>query len=130
MKNSKKHFFNLTRKLCQFHVLLKKPLNPLVTLYLTETFPKSISDFLLRGLDPFLILPIEMNSEFPDPVKICWICYKALYLPICSSGHIKGCLACVLRIRIRMFLGLLDPHSDPLVTSTDPAPNPSIIKQK
>jgi hypothetical protein len=29
-----------------------------------------------------------------------------------------------------MFLGLPDPHPDPLVTSTDPAPNPSIIKQK
>jgi hypothetical protein len=31
--------------------------------------------------------------------------------------------------RIRMFLVLLDPHPDPLVTSTDPAPDPSIIKQ-
>ncbi len=34
----------------------------------------------------------------------------------------------VLGIRLRMFLGLLDP--DPLVRGTDPAPNPSIIKQK
>jgi hypothetical protein len=32
--------------------------------------------------------------------------------------------------RIRMFLGLPDPHPDQLVTSTDPAPDPSIIKQK
>jgi hypothetical protein len=31
-------------------------------------------------------------------------------------------------IRIRMFLGLPDPHPDPLVTITDP--DPSIIKQK
>jgi hypothetical protein len=30
--------------------------------------------------------------------------------------------------RIRIFLGLLDP--DPLVRGTDPAPDPSIIKQK
>ncbi len=29
--------------------------------------------------------------------------------------------------RIRMYLGLPDPHPDPLVTSTDPAPDPSII---
>jgi hypothetical protein len=44
----------------------------------------------------------------------------------------------VLGIRNRMFLGLPDPHPDPLVTSTDPAqdpapdptPDPSIIKQK
>jgi hypothetical protein len=30
--------------------------------------------------------------------------------------------------RIRMLLALLEPHPDPLVTSTDPVP--SIIKQK
>jgi hypothetical protein len=35
-------------------------------------------------------------------------------------------------LRIRMFLGLLDPDPDPLVRGTDPAPapDPSIIKQK
>jgi hypothetical protein len=33
--------------------------------------------------------------------------------------------------RIRMFLGLSDSLPDPFVTSTDPAPDPSIImKQK
>jgi hypothetical protein len=32
--------------------------------------------------------------------------------------------------RLRMFLGLPDPHPCPLVTSTDPAQGPSIIKQK
>ncbi len=39
----------------------------------------------------------------------------------------------VLWIRIRricMFFVLPDPYPDPLVTSTDPAPDPSIIKQK
>jgi hypothetical protein len=38
----------------------------------------------------------------------------------------------VLGIWICMFLGFPDPHSDPLVTSTDPGPalDPSIIKQK
>ncbi len=35
----------------------------------------------------------------------------------------------VIRIRIRMLLGLPDPHQDPFVKSTDPAPDPSIIKQ-
>jgi hypothetical protein len=29
-----------------------------------------------------------------------------------------------------MFLGLLDPDPDPVVRDTDPAPDPSIIKQK
>jgi hypothetical protein len=36
-------------------------------------------------------------------------------------------------LRIRMFLGLLDPYPDPLVRGTDPAqapaPDPFIIKQ-
>jgi hypothetical protein len=32
-------------------------------------------------------------------------------------------------LRIRMSLGLPDPHPDPLVISTDPAPDPCIIKQ-
>jgi hypothetical protein len=36
-------------------------------------------------------------------------------------------LKSVLRIRIRMFLCLLDPDPDPLVRGTDP--DPSIIKQ-
>jgi hypothetical protein len=44
----------------------------------------------------------------------------------------KFMLETVLRIRIAMFLGLLDPDPDPLVRGTDPAPDPepSIIKQK
>jgi hypothetical protein len=29
-----------------------------------------------------------------------------------------------------MFLGLLDPDPDPLVSGMDPDPDPSIIKQK
>jgi hypothetical protein len=37
-----------------------------------------------------------------------------------------------IRIRIRMILGLPDPHPVPFVTSADPTPEPdhSIIKQK
>jgi hypothetical protein len=34
----------------------------------------------------------------------------------------------VLRIRIHMFLGILDP--DPPVRGTDPDPDPSVIMQK
>jgi hypothetical protein len=36
----------------------------------------------------------------------------------------------VLRIRIHMFLGLLDPDPDPLVRGMDPDPDPSIIKKE
>ncbi len=33
-------------------------------------------------------------------------------------------------LRIRMFLGLLDPEPDPSVRGMDPDPDPSNIKQK
>ncbi len=36
----------------------------------------------------------------------------------------------MLRIRIHMFLGLLDPDPDPSVRGMDPDPDPSITKQK
>jgi hypothetical protein len=36
-------------------------------------------------------------------------------------------LNAVLKIRIRMFLGLQDPDPDPLVRGTDPAPDPSLF---
>ncbi len=42
------------------------------------------------------------------------------------GGGWEAVLRIRIRIRIRMFSGL----TDPLVTSTDPAPDPSIIKQK
>ncbi len=78
---------------------------------------------------------------------ICWKrtkidLTKKIYgaaLIVCSSDSVPGLinssgkyslgfdlLKAVLRVRIRiltrMFLGLLDPHPDPLVTSTDPNP--------
>jgi hypothetical protein len=43
-----------------------------------------------------------------------------------SDAPVEGIIIAVLRIR--MFLGLLDP--EPLVRGTDPDPDPSIIKQK
>jgi hypothetical protein len=39
-------------------------------------------------------------------------------------------LKTVFRIRIHMFLGLMDPDLDLLVRGMDPDPDPSIIKQK
>jgi hypothetical protein len=44
--------------------------------------------------------------------------------------HTWSMLPAVLRIRIRMFFGLLDPDPDTLVRGTDPDPVPSITKQK
>ncbi len=59
-----------------------------------------------------------------------WVCFKKS-----SWGlNLTSCSIWVRIFRARMFLGLTDPHPDPLVTKTDPAPNsapdPSIIKQK
>jgi hypothetical protein len=45
--------------------------------------------------------------------------------PISWDSSFKG----VLRIRIHMFLGLLDPDPDPLVRGMDPDPDPSITMQ-
>jgi hypothetical protein len=70
-------------------------------------------------------------------MKKSFFCYKE---KVCLDFHVLGFLTSVLvpvdlkpvsRIRIRricMFLGLLDPHPDPLITSTDPAPDHSIKK--
>jgi hypothetical protein len=44
-----------------------------------------------------------------------------------KTAQVDEILLAVLWIRIRMFLGIPDPH--PLVTNTDPAPDLSIIKQ-
>jgi hypothetical protein len=53
--------------------------------------------------------------------------------------HLESVMRIRIRIRIRihqihMFLGLMDPNPDPLVRGMDPdldpAPDPSIIKQK
>jgi hypothetical protein len=46
-----------------------------------------------------------------------------------SDAPVEG-IICIAVLRIRMFLGLLDP--EPLVRGTDPDPDPdpSIIKQK
>jgi hypothetical protein len=44
-----------------------------------------------------------------------------------SDAPVEG-IICIAVLRIRMFLGLLDPV--PLVRGTDPDPDPSIIKQK
>jgi hypothetical protein len=41
-----------------------------------------------------------------------------------------GAVSPVLRIRIHMFLDLLDPDPDPLVRGMDPDPEPIIIKPK
>ncbi len=64
---------------------------------------------------------------------------KTIRMISAVTGHAQirenevNSLKAVLGIRIRkirMFLGLPDPHPDLLVTSTDPAPDRSIIKQK
>ncbi len=57
-----------------------------------------------------------LEAWIPDTIFACILQYLLLQS--------------VLRIRIRMFLGLSEP--DPLVRGTDPAPDPdpSIIKQK
>ncbi len=95
----------------------------------------------------YLLLGETDESYLPRtiPVPCCsklGYRYRTLFTALCRQMHsgnaIKGALTIinvrnvglltVLRIWIRVFLGLLDP--DLLVKGTDPDPDPSIIKQK
>jgi hypothetical protein len=63
-------------------------------------------------------------------MKLKFFCFSSPY-PEAIFKEKRGVWA-VLRIRIRMILGLLDPDWDPLVRGMDPEPDrdPSITKQK
>jgi hypothetical protein len=66
------------------------------------------------------------NSHASCPMPILLLISCTSKLIVCKSVL---WIRIPIRIRIRrscMFLGLPDPHPDPLVTSTDPAPDPSI----
>jgi hypothetical protein len=76
-----------------------------------------------RNLQAFLNKQKRRPSDYKIAVKIIGKIKK-------GPHYSKQCCGYGSRIRIRMFLGLPDPLSDPLITSTDTAPDPSIIKQK
>jgi hypothetical protein len=75
---------------------------------------------LKQGREGFRILlvfkPSHINKE------------HGRYVGAVCSRPVRPLLLVSERIRIWMFLGLLDPDPDPVVRRTDP--NPSIIKQK
>ena len=61
-----------------------------------------------------------------------WPCDDARYFLIVfqTFAQLGPVLRIRIRIRIHMFLGLLDPDSDPSVRGMDPVLDPSITKQK
>jgi hypothetical protein len=68
------------------------------------------------------------RREASDPAKALQY-FRYRYL----VENCEAVLRTRIRIRIRrfrMFLGLLDPDRDPLVSGMDPDPDPSITKQK
>jgi hypothetical protein len=69
----------------------------------------------LKKLGPKKILDKILESVRGKVINACGLCFQ-------PGAH-------WLRIRIRKFLGLQDPHLDPSVTSTgpDPAPDPSLL---
>jgi hypothetical protein len=69
----------------------------------------------------------QQNMYFRKKTQkfLLWNTYRYLV----THTLIKVVLGIQIR-RIHMFLGLPDPHPDPLVTSTDPDTDPSFIKQK
>jgi hypothetical protein len=74
---------------------------------------------------------VDLDSDLVDS-NLIGLLDPDPQIPRCRSGNRdQACCVCrksMLRIRIHMFLGLLDPDPDPFVRGIDP--NPSIIKQK
>jgi hypothetical protein len=77
-----------------------------------------------------------MLTEKKEPNRLQLFCFlvdtRALHVPFLQNSDLQYSFFQreivffpVLRIRIHMFLDLPDPHPDPLVTSTDPALDPS-----
>ncbi len=81
---------------------------------------KASNNYLaLRNMTGHYYLNGNWRIDFPQQIEMA------------GKNRKEPMLGIRIRIRkIRMFLSLPDPHSDPLVTSTDPARDPSIMKQK
>jgi hypothetical protein len=91
--------------------------------YSRYNFKKKFLRHLLNKLSSFRTIKTTI-IDMPTATSVCLFFVRVPYLTVLQFGTVLGRYP-VLRIRIRMFLGLPDPHPDPLVKSTDPAPNPS-----
>jgi hypothetical protein len=90
-----------------------------------------------------LIMEYAAANLIPDGLELCGGEWEEVHeavavndltgLPVVAAPHTRllqhlHITITLLKIRIRMFLDLLDP--DPLVRGTNPDSDPSIIKQK
>jgi hypothetical protein len=73
---------------------------------------------------------MEINQRKKTNLAVHWLGFKNPQTTSMCQSFCKAPAVLGICFRIRMILGLPNPHPDPLVTSTDPAPDPSIIKQK
>jgi hypothetical protein len=85
---------------------------------------------LVEGADEEPVQQLAMEDGHSSNSSLTYVgCSFNLSIPYIVKNS-----EAVLRIRISMFLGLLDLDPDPLVRGTDPAPDlvldPSVIKQK
>ncbi len=75
--------------------------------------------FGLPDLDPLVrILPSSSKNRKKNLDFYCFVTFLWLILSLKKNVNAPV-------FRIRMFFGLPDPHPDPLVTSTEPAPDPT-----
>jgi hypothetical protein len=103
----------------------------LVTLYSRITklgwFDSEKEDFVFRNAIS------DVTKFLGGSAEQCMMGIQLLSQLTCEMNQVKFLSryrTAVLWIQIRMFLDLPDPYPDPFGTSTDPAPDPSIIKQK
>ncbi len=87
----------------------------------------SVTLFLKTQKKFICIFWVSENGEPSNPKKVhinSWFDD----IPIKKKNSVL--FQAVFRIRIHMFLGLMDPNPEPLVRGIDPDPDPSIINQK
>ncbi len=84
----------------------------------------------LMAASLYMLAGMPRLARYSLPAPGGWASGSTLTTVILYTTNINGYvdMRTVLRIRIHMFLGLLDPDPDPLVRVMDP--DPSIIKQK
>ncbi len=104
--------------------------------------PVRLSPSLGRGRAHLLNTPAQGTAVQCLPVRSLWTALdshnssqkiSSVHTAFFSSSVSVACEnkapETMWGIRIRMFLGLPDPHPDPLVTSTDPVPYSSVTKK-
>jgi hypothetical protein len=92
-------------------------------------FPQFEFMWLAEEMKKNMPLELAFTQEAKNAEKVAKIMREA-FITVYSERHSCYHLASLTVCRVSSSVVDPDPHPDPLVTSTDPAPDPSIINQK